>query len=186
MLPNNQSGTCILRKAICPPENDATGVYPATKRLSDTTGVAAKTSLLLVGDVGQIPSVGPGIQLRNIIHGFAVPEVRLTQVFGQAAHRRILTPPHRINDPLVPELPATQEESDFNFIDRTVPEALGATLVEMVRTRMPAKLQRSPTRAIQVLCPMKRGSLGIRDLNIKLQGELILARSQEPVVEKFG
>jgi len=143
-------------------------------------------SLRLVGDMDQLPSAGPGMVLRTIIDSGVVPVVRLTEVFRQAAHRRIITTAHPINDGLMPELPAMQEESDFCFIGGAEPETIAATLVEMVKTRIPAKFRLDPIRDIQVLCPMNRRSLGIRDLNVRPQKELNLARADAPVVEKFG
>jgi exodeoxyribonuclease V alpha subunit len=143
-------------------------------------------SLLLVGDVDQLPSVGPGMVLRHIIDSGVVPVVRLTEVFRQAAHSRIITTAHRINEGYLPELPGKDSQSDFYFIDHAEPEQIGDTLVHMVKTRIPAKFGFDPIRDIQVLCPMNRGSLGIRELNVKLQAELNPARPEEPVVEKFG
>ncbi|HEY3855673.1 MAG TPA: ATP-dependent RecD-like DNA helicase [Verrucomicrobiae bacterium] len=143
-------------------------------------------SLLLVGDVDQLPSVGPGMVLRSIIESGVVPVVRLTEVFRQAAHSRIITTAHRINEGHMPELPGKDAESDFYFIDRAEPEEIAATLVEMIKTRIPAKFRLNPMRDIQVLCPMNRGSLGIRELNMRLQTELNPVRADEPVVEKFG
>jgi exodeoxyribonuclease V alpha subunit len=83
-------------------------------------------------------------------------------------------------------LPAKDAKSDFYFIDRAEPEQIAATLLDMVKTRIPGKFGFDPIRDIQVLCPMNRGSLGIRELNVKLQSELNQARADEPVVEKFG
>jgi exodeoxyribonuclease V alpha subunit len=144
------------------------------------------SSLLLVGDVDQLPSVGPGMVLRHLIESKVVPVVRLTEVFRQAAHSRIITNAHRINEGLMPELAAKEAESDFYFIDRAEPEAIAVTLVEMVKARIPAKFSFDPIRDIQVLCPMNRGSLGIRELNVKLQAELNPTRPDEVAVEKFG
>ena len=143
-------------------------------------------SRLLVGDVDQLPSVGPGMVLGNIIDSGVVPVVRLTEVFRQAAHSRIITTAHRLNEGLMPEMPAKQAESDFYFIDRAEPEEIAATVLEMVKARVPAKFKLDSIRDIQVLCPMNRGSLGIRELNVKLQNELNPARAEEPSVEKFG
>jgi exodeoxyribonuclease V alpha subunit len=143
-------------------------------------------SLLLVGDVDQLPSVGPGMVLRHIIESGIVPMVRLTEVFRQAVHSRIITTAHRINEGYLPELQARDGDSDFYFIDRADPEQTAATLVEMVKNRIPAKFRFDPIRDIQVLCPMNRGSLGIRELNVKLQTELNPAKPEEPSVEKFG
>ena len=143
-------------------------------------------SLLLVGDIDQLPSVGPGMVLRHIIDSGVVPVVRLTEVFRQAARSRIITTAHRINEGHMPELSGKDAQSDFYFIDRADPEQIADLLVEMVKTRIPAKFRFDSIRDIQVLCPMNRGSLGIRELNVRLQTELNPARADEPVVEKFG
>jgi len=124
--------------------------------------------------------------LASIIDSGVVPVVRLTEVFRQAAHSRIITTAHRINEGHMPEMTAREAESDFYFIDRAEPEQIAATLLDMVKKRIPAKFGFDAIRDIQVLCPMNRGSLGIRELNVKLQGELNPARPEEPVVEKFG
>jgi exodeoxyribonuclease V alpha subunit len=145
-----------------------------------------KASLLLVGDIDQLPSVGPGMVLRHVIESKVVPVVRLTEVFRQAAHSRIITNAHTINRGQMPDVQAKNAESDFYFIDRAEPDQIAATLVEMVKTRVPSKFRFDPIRGIQVLCPMNRGSLGIRELNGRLQNELNPARADEPAVEKFG
>jgi exodeoxyribonuclease V alpha subunit len=145
-----------------------------------------KASLLVVGDIDQLPSVGPGMVLRHVIESKVVPVVRLTEVFRQAAHSRIITNAHTINEGHLPEVLAKNVESDFYFIDRAEPEQVAATLVEMVKTRIPSKFRLEPIRDIQVLCPMNRGSLGIRELNVRLQNELNPGRADEPLVEKFG
>jgi exodeoxyribonuclease V alpha subunit len=143
-------------------------------------------SLLLVGDIDQLPSVGPGAVLRHLIESRVVPVVRLTEVFRQAAHSRIITNAHRINEGHLPEIAPKGAESDFFFIDREDPEHIAAMLVDMVKHRIPAKFGLDPIRDIQVLCPMNRGSLGIRELNVRLQNELNPIEGDEPVVEKFG
>ena len=145
-----------------------------------------KASLLLVGDVDQLPSVGPGMVLRHLIESKVVPVVRLTEVFRQAANSRIITNAHRINEGRLPEVPAKGGESDFFFIEREEPDQIAATLVEMIKNRIPSKFQLDPIRDVQVLCPMNRGSLGVRELNVRLQNELNPARADEPFVEKFG
>lgn len=124
--------------------------------------------------------------LRNIIDSGVVPVVRLTEVFRQAAHSRIITNAHRINEGQMPEFAAKGGDSDFFFVDREEPERIADTLIDMVKNRMPGKFRLDPIRDIQVLCPMNRGSLGIRELNLRLQTELNPARSEEPSVEKFG
>jgi len=145
-----------------------------------------QASLLLVGDIDQLPSVGPGMVLRHLIESTIIPVVRLTEVFRQAAHSRIITNAHRINEGRMPEGAPKGAESDFYFIDRAEPETAADTLIDMVRNRMPAKFRLDPIRDIQVLCPMNRGSLGVRELNVRLQNELNPARADEPTVEKFG
>jgi exodeoxyribonuclease V alpha subunit len=143
-------------------------------------------SLLLVGDVDQLPSVGPGMVLKHLIESGVVPVVRLTEVFRQAANSRIITNAHRINEGLMPVISEKNGQSDFYFVDRAEPDQIAHTLVEMVKTRVPAKFRFDPIRDIQVLCPMNRGSLGIRELNVRLQAELNPPNPEEPVVEKFG
>jgi exodeoxyribonuclease V alpha subunit len=139
-----------------------------------------------VGDIDQLPSVGPGMVLRHLIESKIVPMVRLTEVFRQAANSRIIINAHRINEGNMPEFSVKGNESDFFFIDRDEPEQIATMLVEMVKTRIPAKFRFDPIRDVQVLCPMNRGSLGVRELNIRLQNELNPARADQPMVEKFG
>jgi exodeoxyribonuclease V alpha subunit len=148
--------------------------------------VPAHGSLLLVGDVDQLPSVGPGLVLRDLIESGVVPVVRLTEVFRQAANSQIITSAHRINQGQLPELPAKGAEQDFYFVEREEPERIADTLVELVKRRIPNKFKLDPILDVQVLGPMNRGSLGIRELNARLQAELNPARADEAFVEKFG
>lgn len=83
-------------------------------------------------------------------------------------------------------LAAKDAASDFYFVEREEPERIADTLLDMVKNRMPGKFRLDPIRDVQVLCPMNLGSLGIRELNVKLQVELNPAKPDEPVVEKFG
>jgi exodeoxyribonuclease V alpha subunit len=145
-----------------------------------------RAALLLVGDVDQLPSVGPGLVLAHLIESGVVPVVQLTEVFRQAAGSRIITNAHRINEGIMPELGTRDEASDFFFVERDEPEKIAETLIEMVQTRVPRKFGLDSIRDVQVLCPMNRGSLGIRELNLKLQLALNPPRGDEPVVEKFG
>ncbi|HEY5909486.1 MAG TPA: AAA family ATPase, partial [Verrucomicrobiae bacterium] len=146
----------------------------------------AHGTLLLVGDVDQLPSVGPGAVLANIIDSGTVPVVRLTEVFRQAASSRIVSNAHRINQGLTPDLPDREADSDFYFLERREPERIAETLLELVKRRIPAKFGLDPIRDVQVLSPMHRGSLGIQELNARLQDELNPKRADEPFVEKFG
>jgi exodeoxyribonuclease V alpha subunit len=142
--------------------------------------------LILVGDVDQLPSVGAGLVLRDLIDSGVVPVLRLTEVFRQAAESRIVTAAHRINQGLAPEAGDKESASDFYYIERENSDDILRTLVEVVKSRIPRKLRCDPVRDIQVLCPMNRGSLGVRELNVRLQAELNPVSSQEPVVERFG
>jgi exodeoxyribonuclease V alpha subunit len=146
----------------------------------------SRASLLLVGDMDQLPSVGPGMVLRDLIESRVVPVVRLTEVFRQAANSRIVLSAHQINEGHVPEAAETEGASDFYFVERDQADRLVATLLEMVRSRIPARFRLDPLRDVQVLSPMNRGSLGIRELNVRLQAELNPVRPGEPFLEKFG
>jgi exodeoxyribonuclease V alpha subunit len=128
-------------------------------------------ALLLVGDVDQLPSVGPGQVLGDIIGSGAVPVVRLTEVFRQAADSRIIVNAHRINHGLMPDL-ATAESGDFYFVDAAEPEEGVRKLLAIVQERIPNRFGLNPIRDIQVLCPVNRGGLGARSLNIELQNAL--------------
>jgi exodeoxyribonuclease V alpha subunit len=146
----------------------------------------ANANLLLVGDVDQLPSVGPGMVLRNLIESDKIPVARLTEIFRQAANSRIITNAHRINEGQIPDLHDKENDSDFFFVERDHPDQIADMVVEMVKQRIPNKFKLDPIREIQVLSPMNRGSLGIRELNTRLQEELNPVRREEPVVEKFG
>ncbi len=142
--------------------------------------------LILVGDVDQLPSVGPGMVLNDLIQSGIVPVVRLTEVFRQSAESQIITTAHRINTGQMPGFQEREAASDFYFIERREPEQILATLLEMVKTRIPRKFKFDPLRDVQVLSPMNRGLLGTRELNLCLQTELNPARPEEPFIEKFG
>src|SRR3712207_938050 len=136
-----------------------------------TRAIPEHAGLLLVGDVDQLPSVGPGQVLADIIASEAVPVVRLTEVFRQAAGSRIVTNAHLINAGRMPDL-AAQEGSDFFFVDAPDPETGVEKILALVRDRIPRRFGLDPVRDVQVLCPMNRGGLGARSLNIELQRAL--------------
>jgi exodeoxyribonuclease V alpha subunit len=142
-----------------------------------------QAALVLVGDVDQLPSVGPGQVLADVIASEAVPVVRLTEVFRQAAESRIIVNAHRINQGLMPDL-ASVESGDFFFVDATDPDEGVRKLLAIVRERIPKRFGFDPIRDIQVLCPMNRGGLGARSLNIELQ--TALNSPGEIRVERFG
>lgn len=143
----------------------------------------ARAHLILVGDVDQLPSVGPGAVLGDIIRSGRVPVVRLTEIFRQASSSRIIVNAHRINSG---QMPDAEKDSDFFFIEREEAESVPATILELVAERIPRKWKLDPRRDIQVLCPMNRGSLGTVQMNRILQDSLNPKRNGDPVVEKFG
>ena len=126
--------------------------------------VPERAALILVGDVDQLPSVGPGQVLADIIDSAAVPVVRLTEVFRQAAESRIIANAHRINQGQMPEW-ARDPASDFHFVSCRDPEDGVAKIVEIVRERIPARFHLDPIRDIQVLVPdepWRPGSAGAK------------------------
>ena len=148
--------------------------------------VPANAHIIFVGDVDQLPSVGPGMVLANLIESGVVPIVRLTEIFRQAAKSHIITNAHRINEGKMPEFGDKAQESDFYFVEREEPEAIQSTLIRLIKERIPAKWGFDPIGDVQVLCPMNRGSLGAREMNLQLQNALNPQRPDEPRVERFG
>ena len=145
-----------------------------------------RAHLLLVGDVDQLPSVGPGSALADILRSEVVPAVRLTEIFRQSASSRIVTNAHRMNAGQMPQLQQQGEDSDFFFIERDELENIQSTILELVKERIPRKLRIDPILDVQVLSPMNRGSLGARAMNVLLQEGLNPRRGDEAVVERFG
>ena len=146
--------------------------------------VPDRAALLIVGDIDQLPSVGPGQVLADLIACKSVPVVRLKEVFRQAAQSRIITSAHRINQGTIPELSRPEGASDFYFVQADDPETAVSRITELVKTRIPQRFGLDPIRDIQVLCPMNRGGVGARSLNIELQATLNPAGEQK--VERFG
>jgi exodeoxyribonuclease V alpha subunit len=140
--------------------------------------------LLMVGDPDQLPSVGPGQVLADLIAAKTLPEVHLTEVFRQAAQSRIIQAAHRINAGHMPDLGKPEGQSDFYFIAVDDPAEAADKLVKLVTTHIPRRFGLDPVQDIQVLCPMNRGALGARALNDALQAAL--NGESAPVVEKFG
>src|ERR1700694_93482 len=146
--------------------------------------VADDAALRSAGDIDQLRSVGPGQVLADVIASGAVPVVRLTEVFRQTAHSRIITSAHQINRGSIPDLSRPEGDSDFYFVPADDPETAVPRIVELVKTRIPHRFGLDPVRDIQVLCPMNRGGVGARSLNIELQAALNPAGARK--VERFG
>jgi exodeoxyribonuclease V alpha subunit len=146
--------------------------------------VPNQAALLIVGDVDQLPSVGPGQVLADVIGSGAIPVVRLTEVFRQAAKSRIIVNAHRVNQGQMPEFDQPEQDSDFYFVPADDPETAVGRIIELVKTRIPRRFGLDPIRDIQVLCPMNRGGVGARSVNIELQAALNPAGDHK--VERFG
>ena len=128
-------------------------------------------SVVMVGDTDQLPSVGAGSVLGDIIASNRVPVVKLQRIFRQAQGSRIIMNAHRINRGNGIEI-ANRRNSDFFFIESHSPEEALETLLDLVTTRLPKYYRVDPIRDIQVLTPMQRGSVGTGNLNSKLQEKL--------------
>lgn len=150
--------------------------------------VPLMATLVLVGDADQLPSVGPGTVLRDILESGRVPSVRLTEVFRQAEQSRIVLNAHRVNRGEFPDLsrPAGGGDSDFHFLPEEEPERLQQLIVELASRRLPARLRFDPVEDIQVLTPMHRGVIGAAQLNAALQAALNPARAGAVEVMRSG
>jgi len=144
-----------------------------------------EAAVLLVGDVDQLPSVGPGAVLSDIISSGVIETVRLTEIFRQAASSKIIVNAHRINRGLMPLKEEKKEElSDFYFINAETPEDILAKLMVLVSERIPKRFGLDPIKDIQILTPMNRGGLGSRSLNVELQKKLNTTGGAQ--LSKFG
>jgi exodeoxyribonuclease V alpha subunit len=142
-------------------------------------------AFVVVGDADQLPSVGPGNVLRDVIDSGAVPAVRLTEVFRQAARSRIVTNAHRVNRGELPLFePGGGQEEDFFFVEADAPEDVAEKVVRVVKDRIPRRFGLHPVRDVQVLTPMNRSEVGARALNARLQKEL--GAGAGAGVERFG
>ena len=142
--------------------------------------IPAGMRLVLVGDIDQLPSVGAGNVLRDIIDSKRIPVIRLTRIFRQAQESRIVMSAHAINKGVFPDT-SNGKNTDFFFIQQEDPEQAVDTIVKLVKERLPNAYKR-PTSDIQVLTPMQRGVVGATNLNMALQtvlnpGQVSLNRS---------
>ncbi len=166
---------------------DETSMVDVPLMASLLRAVPDRAALIIVGDVDQLPSVGPGQVLADIIASKRMPVSRLSEIFRQAARSRIVVNAHRINSGLMPELAVRRERgSDFYFIEAAEPEDAVSKILALVKTRIPRRFGLDPARDIQVLCPMQRGGIGARSLNVELQKALNSQDPTQPAVERFG
>ncbi len=151
-----------------------------------TRAIPRHAGLILVGDVDQLPSVGPGCVLRDLIDCALFPVCRLTHIFRQAASSAIVTNAHRVNEgelPFYPKEKTTEGPvSDFYFIEDEDPAAACDRVVSLVREIIPKRFRFKP-EDIQVITPMQRGELGARNLNLRLQAAL---NPKGPAIERYG
>ncbi|MBN9344203.1 MAG: recombinase RecD [Caedibacter sp. 38-128] len=143
-----------------------------------------QAALILVGDIDQLPSVGPGAVLDALIKSEVFPVAQLKEIFRQAAQSQIISNAHRINQGLMPLFSQKEEKSDFYFIESQTPEECKDKILELVKNRIPKTFSFNPITEIQVLCPMNRGGVGARSLNIELQK--VLNPTAQNRVERFG
>lgn len=143
-----------------------------------------QAALIVVGDIDQLPSVGPGQVLADLIDSGSVAVVKLTEVFRQAAQSAIIANAHRINSGALPMLERPVAESDFYFVAVEDPEQASERIIELVKTRIPKRFGVDALKDIQVLCPMNRGGVGARSMNIALQA--VLNPQSIKKIQRFG
>lgn len=166
---------------------DEASMLDAQLAASLLDAIHPRTCLLIVGDEDQLPSVGPGNVLGDLIAADVFPVARLTEIFRQAGLSMIVTNAHRVNKGLMPYLKPPEEgrEPDFYFIDREDPFQVVDAVKALMRERIPRKFHFDPHNDIQVLTPMRRGDLGVDALNEAMKQLLNPSRALEPAAEIF-
>ena len=165
---------------------DETSMVDVSLMASVVKALSDRTSLILVGDVDQLPSVGPGQVLADVIGSSAVPVATLTEIFRQAAESRIITNAHKVNSGYMPDLEVPKDsKTDFYFVEAHDPEDAVTKIIEIVKNRLPNRFSFDPIQDVQVLCPMNRGGIGARSLNVDLQ-KALNPPTDEIFVERFG
>ena len=165
---------------------DETSMVDVSLMASVAKALSDRTSLILVGDVDQLPSVGPGQVLADVIGSGAVPVATLTEIFRQAAESRIITNAHKVNSGHMPDFQVPKDgKTDFYFVEAHDPEDAVTKIIEIVKNRLPNRFSFDPIQDIQVLCPMNRGGIGARSLNVDLQ-KALNPPTDEIFVERFG
>lgn len=157
---------------------DVTLFFALLKALPDNAG------LLLVGDVDQLPSVGAGQVLKDIINSNMITTVRLNQIFRQSATSDIITNAHNVNKGILPNLITHKENTDFYFIEAEPGDDIINKIITMTCERIPKKFSLDSVNDIQILCPMQRGGSGARLLNSELQKAL--NPNHQEGITKFG
>ena len=143
--------------------------------------VKTGTTVILVGDVDQLPSVGPGNVLKDIIASGVVHTVSLTRIFRQAMNSDIVKNAHQINAGYFPDI-SNKKDTDFFFQEKEDPDAAALEIIKLCKTRLPSYYGIDPLEDIQVLCPMTKGQIGSHSLNAALQEAL----NQNTLSVKYG
>ena len=145
--------------------------------------VPLHAAILFVGDADQLPSVGPGRILQDIISSNQFTVSQLSDVFRQAATSKIITNAHAINQGNLPQFPKDGDPSDCYFIETEEPETAVAMIAKLVRDSIPKRFGMRPMKDIQILTPMQKGALGAQNLNATMQQALNPTGDQ---IERFG
>ena len=140
-------------------------------------------SVLFVGDANQLPSVGPGKFLGDVLESGVVPSVRLERIFRQGDRSGIVEAAHRVNQGRLPPIASSDSLRDFYFVEAEEPEAAANAAVRICAERIPARFGLNPMRDVQVLCPMNRGAVGVHQLNDRLREAL---NPEGTEVTRFG
>ena len=144
--------------------------------------VPEKARLIFVGDINQLPSVGPGNTLKDMIQSESLPVTMLNKIYRQAAGSKIITNAHKINEGSFPYL-KNDPKSDFFFVEKQTPEEILASILSLTQHRIPKKYGFNALEDIQVLAPMKRGIIGTENLNVQLQEAL---NPNTETITRFG
>lgn len=143
--------------------------------------VQAGTSVVMVGDADQLPSVGPGRILHDLINSEICPVTHLSRIYRQKEASQIITSAHLVNEGKVPYADHRNPKSDFFWIEQDDPAVAVQTIVEMATQRIPARFGFNPMTDIQVLCPMNRGECGVIHINHALQS--VLNPGEKPCIK---
>lgn len=163
---------------------DETSMVDVTLMQKLVAAIPDRAAVAFVGDVDQLPSVGPGAVLADMISSEAIPTVRLTEIFRQAAKSMIVVNAHRINQGDMPLTSEGEKLSDFYVVKAISPEDIHDKLIQLVTERIPKRFGLDAVRDVQVLTPMNKGGVGVQALNAELQARLNPA--SEPKVTRFG
>jgi len=163
---------------------DEVSMLDMTLMMQLLQALPSNTALWLIGDSDQLPSVGPGQVLNDLLESRAIPSAKLTEIFRQAATSKIVTNAHRINQGKMPIYPTGKTLSDFYFITTQTAEEIPNKILQLVQTRIPERFQLNPVQDIQILTPMNRGNIGTNAINHLLQKNL--NQNTSIFIERFG